>query len=84
MLSQVIPNHERGLYMGVQQSFGGMARIIGPLWAGFAFDYLGRGVPFYTGALLAALTILLGLGIERHLPAHPTRPPAAPAAAKAA
>src|SRR5690606_10208972 len=26
MLSQVIPNHERGLYMGVQQSFGGMSR----------------------------------------------------------
>lgn len=84
MLSQVIPNHERGLYMGVQQSFGGMARIIGPLWAGFAFDYLGRGVPFYTGALLAALTILLGVGIEEHIPAHGPTSPATPAAAKAA
>ncbi len=70
MLSQVIPNHERGLYMGVQQSFGGIARIIGPLWAGFAFDYLGRGVPFFTGALLAAGTIFLGLGIEKHIPPH--------------
>jgi MFS family permease len=68
MLSQVIPNHERGLYMGVQQSFGGVARIAGPLWAGFAFDHLGKGVPFYTGALLAAGTILLGLGLEEHVP----------------
>ena len=71
MLSQVIPSHERGLYMGVQQTFGGVARVAGPLWAGFAFDYLGKGVPFFTGAALAAFTIFLGLGIERHIPSHP-------------
>ncbi len=70
MLSQVIPNHERGLYMGVQQTFGGVARVIGPIWAGFAFDYLGKGVPFFTGAALAGATILLGVGIEHHIPAH--------------
>jgi MFS family permease len=68
MLSQVIPNHERGLYMGVQQTFGGLARVAGPIWAGFAFDYLGKGVPFFTGAALALLTIAFGLGIEKHLP----------------
>jgi hypothetical protein len=56
--------------MGVQQTFGGLARVIGPIWAGFAFDYLGRGVPFATGAALAAITIVLGLGIERHIPAR--------------
>jgi MFS family permease len=70
MLSQVIPNHERGLYMGVQQTFGGVARVIGPIWAGFAFDYLGKGVPFFTGAALAAATIWLGVGIEDHIPSH--------------
>jgi multidrug resistance protein len=68
MLSQVIPDHERGLYMGVQQTFGGLARVLGPLWAGFAFDYFGQGVPFFTGAALAGFTIFLGLGMERHLP----------------
>ncbi|MBX3134247.1 MAG: MFS transporter [Gemmatimonadaceae bacterium] len=70
MLSQVIPNHERGLYMGVQQTFGGITRVIGPLWAGFAFDYLGKGVPFWTGAGLAAFTVFLGIGIEKHIPGH--------------
>lgn len=70
MLSQVIPNHERGLYMGVQQTFGGIARVIGPIWAGFAFDYLGKGVPFWTGAGLALFTLTLGAGMERHLPGH--------------
>jgi MFS family permease len=78
MLTQVIPNHERGLYMGVQQTFGGLARVAGPLWAGFAFDYLGHGVPFFTGAALAAATIFLGVGIEAHIP------PYAPATAAAA
>jgi multidrug resistance protein len=73
MLSQVIPNHERGLYMGVQQTFGGLARVIGPIWAGFAFDYLGKGVPFYTGAALALFTLTLGAGIEQYLPGTATR-----------
>ncbi len=76
MLSQVIPDHERGLYMGVQQTFGGAARVIGPIWAGFAFDYLGKGVPFYTGALLALFTLTLGVGIEAHLPGAKPRPAA--------
>jgi multidrug resistance protein len=79
MLSQVIPNHERGLYMGVQQTFGGLARVIGPIWAGFAFDYLGKGVPFYTGAALALFTLTLGVGIEAHLPQDTKESPAAPA-----
>lgn len=37
-LSRAIPGHERGLYMGVQQTFGGVARVIFPTLAGFAFD----------------------------------------------
>ncbi len=64
LLSRLIPSNERGLYMGVQQTFGGLARVIVPLWAGFAYDQLGHGVPFYTSALLIGGTIFLGLGID--------------------
>ena len=71
LLSRVIERHERGLYMGVQQTFGGMARVIGPLWAGWAYDHLGVGVPFWTGAVLVMGTLLLGLGMEEY-----TRPKA--------
>jgi len=70
LLSRVISSRERGLYMGVQQSFGGVARIIAPLWAGFAYDHLGKGVPFYTSALVVVATLLLGTGLEQFV-----RPP---------
>src|SRR5678816_39348 len=71
LLSRVISSRERGLYMGVQQTFGGVARIIAPLWAGFAYDHLGIGVPFYTSAAVVLATLLLGVGLEQFV-----RPPA--------
>lgn len=66
LLSRVISNHERGLYMGLQQTFGGVARVVAPLWAGFAFDRLGLGVPFYTSAIVVLATISLGLGLDQY------------------
>lgn len=77
MLSRVVPQHERGLYMGVQQTFGGMGRVIGPIYAGFAFDHLGHGIPFYTAALIVLATISLGSGIEQQIPAKAPKPVAA-------
>ncbi len=77
LLSQVVPQHERGLYMGVQQTFGGVARVVGPIYAGWAFDHLGPGVPFYTSAVIVLLTILLGLDMENY-----TKPAAAEATNK--
>jgi predicted MFS family arabinose efflux permease len=71
LLSRVISSRERGLYMGVQQTFGGVARIIGPLWAGFAYDHLGIGVPFFTSAAFVLATLMLGVGLEQFV-----RPPA--------
>ena len=71
LLSRVISPRERGLYMGVQQTFGGVARIIAPLWAGFAYDHLGTGVPFYTSAAFVLATLTLGVGLEQFV-----RPPA--------
>lgn len=74
MLSRVVPQHERGLYMGVQQTFGGMGRVIGPIYAGFAYDHLGHGIPFYTAALIVLATISLGSGIEEQIPAKVPKP----------
>lgn len=64
LLSRVIPSGERGLYLGVQQTYGGISRVIIPLWAGFAYDSLGHGVPFLTSAALVIGTLLLRLGVD--------------------
>jgi MFS family permease len=77
LLSRVINPADRGLYMGLQQSFGGVSRIIAPLWAGFAFDTLGQGIPFFTSAAIVLATISLGLGLDQYA----KRPPAPPAVA---
>jgi len=64
MLSRVISSRERGLYMGVQQTFGGLARVLVPLWAGFSYDHFGRSVPMFTSAALVLTTIAIGYGID--------------------
>jgi len=65
LLSRVIPSSERGLYMGVQQTFGGTARVLFPILAGWAFDRFPE-LPFLMSAALVAGTILLGLGMEEY------------------
>jgi MFS family permease len=64
MLSRVISSRERGLYMGVQQTFGGLSRVLVPLWAGFSYDHFGQAVPMFTSAALVLATIALGYGID--------------------
>ena len=64
MLSRVISSSERGLYMGVQQTFGGLGRVLIPLWAGFSYDHFGKTVPLFTSAILVLGTIVLGYGID--------------------
>lgn len=67
LLSRVVASHERGLYMGVQQTFGGIARVVGPLYFGWAYDHLGPRVPFLTAAVVVLLTITLGLNMESYV-----------------
>jgi MFS family permease len=78
LLSRVIPSNERGLYMGVQQTFGGVARVLFPPMLGWLFDRH-TNLPFFVSATLVAGTILLGLGMEEY-----TRPKREPQAAPAA
>ncbi|HET7464072.1 MAG TPA: MFS transporter [Longimicrobium sp.] len=64
LLSQVIDPRERGVMMGVQQSFGGAARVLFPLLAGWTFQNLGVGYPFWTSAVIVLGTLFLSFGIE--------------------
>jgi multidrug resistance protein len=63
-LSRVVSKADRGLYMGVQQTFGGVARAAFPLWDGFAFDRYGMAAPFVFAGLLCIGTIGMGRGLN--------------------
>ena len=67
LLSRVIPSHERGLYMGVQQTFGGASRAVFPMVFGVMFDRAGMGVPFWTSAAFVLFTLALGSGLEGYV-----------------
>jgi len=50
LISDVTPDNEQGVTLGVNQSLSALARVMGPLWGGFAFEFLGYPFPFLTGA----------------------------------
>jgi DHA1 family tetracycline resistance protein-like MFS transporter len=63
LISRRSGREEQGEVLGVSQSVGSLARVLGPLAAGFLFAEFGRDAPYLWGAALAAaawlLTVLL-------------------------
>jgi multidrug resistance protein len=70
MLSRVVPKKHRGLYMGVQHTFGGVSRVVFPLAAGVAMDHLGLGFPFVVAGVLVLATLLLTTSMEEYAPSR--------------
>src|SRR5712692_4825344 len=66
LLSRVINPRERGLYMGMQQTYGGVTRVIAPLFFGWAFDHLGPSSPYFFSAAFIVATIFLGFGLDQY------------------
>jgi len=64
LLSGEVRSHERGLYLGVQQTFGGITRVGFPILAGLAMDRAGMGTPFAIGAALVLLSLPLMRGFR--------------------
>ena len=76
-----VSDDRRGEALGAQQSAGGLARVLGPVAGGFAFEHLGVGAPYVGGVVLLLVgVILLSRGSRSPEPrATPPRPrPAAP------
>ncbi|HUF11541.1 MAG TPA: MFS transporter [Longimicrobiales bacterium] len=53
----------QGAILGGSQMIGGLGRVIGPLWAGLAFERIGIGSPFLIGASIVACAAVLALRI---------------------
>lgn len=61
LISEVTSEQEQGITLGINQSMSAFARMLGPLWGGFAFEYLGYPFPFLTGALFTAAIFLISI-----------------------
>ncbi len=61
LISEVTSDAEQGITLGINQSFSAFARVLGPLWGGFAFEFLGYPFPFLTGAVFTFFIFLLSV-----------------------
>src|SRR5829696_7378369 len=82
LLSRVISPRERGLYMGMQQTYGGISRAIAPLFFGWAFDSLGVSSPYFFSSAFIVATIFLGFGLDSYVTQERSNPQTTPLAQK--
>ncbi len=60
LISLQAGDDEMGGIMGVTRSASTIARFIGPAWAGLLFGVLGRDWPYFGGALIMLIVLILG------------------------
>jgi MFS transporter, DHA1 family, tetracycline resistance protein len=63
LISRLTPDHRQGGTLGVARSLGALARGVGPLWGGWAFGSLGPGWPFWSGALLMTVALVVAIPV---------------------
>src|SRR5882672_1591244 len=83
LLSRVTATRDRGLYMGMQQTYGGVARIIAPLFFGWTLDSIGVSSPYFFSSAFILATLFLGFGMDKYAKTEVAVAPAAePASAE--
>lgn len=75
LVTNSVPSDAQGQVAGVSAAVVGVTSVLGPLWAGVAYDCVMPSAPYWTGALLLAL-VCLPLARVR-LPARPLASPTA-------
>ncbi|MEM9290846.1 MAG: MFS transporter [Acidobacteriota bacterium] len=80
LLTQRVSEDEVGQVLGVQQSFRGVAGILGPAWAGAAFDGFGQLAPLLLCGAVMMLVFLASMRVHPVAPQGEEAAPAAPAA----
>jgi predicted MFS family arabinose efflux permease len=68
LLSKAAPGSVQGAAMGFNHAVLSLARILGPVWGGFALGSLGVGWPYLTAALLSSAALVMVIWIYRPLP----------------
>lgn len=58
MISKSATASEQGEVLGVNQSMAALARVLGPVWGGMAYESFGFEYPFLTGAFFTFITLI--------------------------
>ena len=65
LISRRAGGEEQGEVMGVSQSAGSLSRVLGPFAAGFFFAAFGRNSPYFFGATVVAVSLVLAVELSR-------------------
>lgn len=68
LMSKQSDRNELGTVMGVAQTFGGISRVIAPLFATLLFGHVGHVAPFFAAAAIVAFVSVLAFRIEPYVP----------------
>ena len=68
LVSHKAHHDEIGVTLGVQQTYRGVAAILGPVYAGGSYQLLGQHVPFYISAAIIVSVMYLTLRIREDTP----------------
>jgi DHA1 family tetracycline resistance protein-like MFS transporter len=74
MLTKESPDGAYGRILGLSQSVAALARVLGPLAAGFVFDRIGVPAPFLFAAVLLGGGFLVTRGLKRRASTNPSPP----------
>jgi len=66
LMSKGSPDNLRGSFMGIYQSAGSLARIIGPPISGFLFDNAGIASPIFISSILMFFTSIISFRNKNH------------------
>jgi MFS transporter, DHA1 family, tetracycline resistance protein len=64
LASRFAPEDRQGEVLGIAQSAGGLARVIGPAWSGILYAGLGARAPFIGGAVAAACSVVVAIYLK--------------------
>jgi MFS transporter, DHA1 family, tetracycline resistance protein len=65
LVSRAAGAEERGGILGVNQSAQSLARILGPALAGIVYTAAGRNAPYYVGAIIMAVVMVMANKLPR-------------------
>lgn len=67
LISKMADEKHQGTVMGINQSMASLGRVLGPVWGGFSYDYIGYQYPFFTGAFFMLIALFISINVIRKL-----------------